>query len=610
MTGFFPIMMFALPAAALAIVHTSKAKNRKVIAGIMGSAALVSFVTGVTEPLEFAFVYVAYPLYVIHAILTGTSLALVNALGIKDGFGFSAGAIDYVLNFRIATMPLLLIVIGLGYAVVYYFLFRFVITRWNLRTPGREDDDDDNVELVPSDDKVPTDDAKQEADGVRRRSTRAPRRDDHRGRRLPGHPAGVRGQPGPSGGRRDAHARRPAGAVPGAARPRARTWGRRRPRWTGRRRGSGTPWPAPPRRRPVRPPTSSRSPRRWRPTRRWPTRRGGGSLENRCHARPGGLGRGRAGRGAAARARGHVRRPRDRRAGRAGPDHRRAARPAAAGRPGPGPPVRAGRARPRARRHGAAGPGARAGHRHRRRRTDRPHGDPGALARHPLRGRGRRRRACSSTGTPCWSTGRRAPSCGIPTPTPWRARPRSSLARPVWSTRAAPPTVTRSRCWPTSATRPGPWRPRRPGPRASGCSGPSSASSAAPPRRASPSRSRPTPQVFAAFPGRRVVIRTLDAGRGQAAALRHGRRRAEPGPRRPRACAPRGRTPQVLEDQLEAIAQAAAVVVGGRLGHGADGGDRRRGRRLRRALRRRTACARPGSWSRCPPRRCGPVTCS
>ncbi|MEZ0446597.1 PTS transporter subunit EIIC [Cellulomonas sp. ICMP 17802] len=147
MTGFFPIMMFALPAAALAIVHTSKAKNRKVIAGIMGSAALVSFVTGVTEPLEFAFVYVAYPLYVIHAILTGTSLALVNALGIKDGFGFSAGAIDYVLNFRIATMPLLLILIGLGYAVVYYFLFRFVITRWNLRTPGREDDDDDTAAI-------------------------------------------------------------------------------------------------------------------------------------------------------------------------------------------------------------------------------------------------------------------------------------------------------------------------------------------------------------------------------------------------------------------------------------------------------------------------------
>jgi len=140
MTGFFPIMMFALPAAALAIVHTAKPKNRKVIAGVMGSAALVAFVTGVTEPLEFAFVYVAYPLYAIHAVLTGTSMALVNALGIRDGFGFSAGVIDYLLNFRIAEMPLLLIPIGLGYAAIYYFLFRFVITKWNLRTPGREDD--------------------------------------------------------------------------------------------------------------------------------------------------------------------------------------------------------------------------------------------------------------------------------------------------------------------------------------------------------------------------------------------------------------------------------------------------------------------------------------
>lgn len=141
MTGFFPIMMFALPAAALAFIHTAKPKNRKVIAGIMGSAALVAFVTGVTEPLEFAFVFVAYPLYVIHAVLTGTSIALVNALGIRDGFGFSAGAIDYILNFRIAEKPLLLIPIGLAYALIYYFLFRFVIQRWNLRTPGREEDD-------------------------------------------------------------------------------------------------------------------------------------------------------------------------------------------------------------------------------------------------------------------------------------------------------------------------------------------------------------------------------------------------------------------------------------------------------------------------------------
>ncbi|MFV0633120.1 PTS transporter subunit EIIC [Demequina sp.] len=149
MTGFFPIMMFALPAAALAIVHTAKPAKRKLTAGIMGSAALVAFVTGVTEPLEFAFVYVAYPLYAIHAVLTGTSLALVNALGIRDGFGFSAGAIDYLLNFRIAEMPLLLIPIGLGYAVVYYFLFRWVITKWNLKTPGREDDDTSTGSDVP-----------------------------------------------------------------------------------------------------------------------------------------------------------------------------------------------------------------------------------------------------------------------------------------------------------------------------------------------------------------------------------------------------------------------------------------------------------------------------
>ncbi|MCB7135001.1 PTS transporter subunit EIIC [Cellulosimicrobium marinum] len=156
LTGFFPIMMFALPAAALAIVHTAKPKNRKVVGGIMGSAALVSFVTGVTEPLEFAFVFVAYPLYVIHAVLTGTSMALVNALGIRDGFGFSAGVIDYLLNFRIAEMPLLLIPIGLGYAVVYYVLFRFVITRWNLKTPGREDDETDGAVAPGAADDTPT----------------------------------------------------------------------------------------------------------------------------------------------------------------------------------------------------------------------------------------------------------------------------------------------------------------------------------------------------------------------------------------------------------------------------------------------------------------------
>ncbi|MEV6610466.1 PTS transporter subunit EIIC [Kutzneria sp. NPDC051319] len=145
MTGFFPIFMFALPAAALAIWRCAKPSQRKVVGGIMISAALTAFLTGVTEPIEFSFMFVAWPLYIIHAILTGTSLALVNALGIHDGFNFSAGAIDFVLNIGIAQKPWLLLLIGLVYGVIYYFVFSFVITRWNLRTPGREDDVEDQI---------------------------------------------------------------------------------------------------------------------------------------------------------------------------------------------------------------------------------------------------------------------------------------------------------------------------------------------------------------------------------------------------------------------------------------------------------------------------------
>ena len=141
MTGFFPIMMFALPAAALAIYHEALPAQRRVVGGVMLSGALTSFLTGVTEPLEFAFMFVAWPLYLIHAVLTGTSMALVNALGIKDGFGFSAGFIDYALNFTTATHPLWLVPVGLGYAGVYYVLFRWTIRRFNLRTPGRDEPD-------------------------------------------------------------------------------------------------------------------------------------------------------------------------------------------------------------------------------------------------------------------------------------------------------------------------------------------------------------------------------------------------------------------------------------------------------------------------------------
>ena len=146
MTGFFPIMMFALPAAALAIWRNARPSQKKVVGGIMLSTALTAFLTGITEPLEFAFMFVAWPLYLIHAFLTGTSMALVNALGIHDGFTFSAGFFDYVLNFGKATNAWMLIPIGLGYAVIYYVLFSFVIKKWNLRTPGREDDAEANAD--------------------------------------------------------------------------------------------------------------------------------------------------------------------------------------------------------------------------------------------------------------------------------------------------------------------------------------------------------------------------------------------------------------------------------------------------------------------------------
>jgi N-acetylglucosamine PTS system EIICBA or EIICB component len=141
MTGFFPIMMFGLPAAALAIWRHAKPSQKKIVGGIMLSTGLTALLTGITEPLEYSFMFVAFPLYVVHAVLTGTSLALVNFLGIHDGFTFSAGLIDFILNFGKAQNAWLLIPIGLGYALVYYFLFSFVIKRWNLRTPGREDDE-------------------------------------------------------------------------------------------------------------------------------------------------------------------------------------------------------------------------------------------------------------------------------------------------------------------------------------------------------------------------------------------------------------------------------------------------------------------------------------
>jgi len=150
MTGFFPIMMFALPAAALAIVHTAKKENKKYISSIFISAALASFLTGITEPLEFAFMFTAPLLYAAHAVLAGVSAYVVAELEIRHGFGFSAGFIDYVLNYPLAEKPLWLIPIGLAFGVIYYTLFRFMIIRFNIMTPGRESNLGIDNRLLPT----------------------------------------------------------------------------------------------------------------------------------------------------------------------------------------------------------------------------------------------------------------------------------------------------------------------------------------------------------------------------------------------------------------------------------------------------------------------------
>jgi N-acetylglucosamine PTS system EIICBA or EIICB component len=138
MSGFFPVMMFGLPAACLAMYHTALPSRRAVVGGLLGSIALTSFLTGVTEPIEFTFIFLAPALYAVHALLTGVAFIIMNALGVRLGFSFSAGFIDYFLNFNHATRPLLLLPVGALYFALYYFLFRFVIVRFDLHTPGRD----------------------------------------------------------------------------------------------------------------------------------------------------------------------------------------------------------------------------------------------------------------------------------------------------------------------------------------------------------------------------------------------------------------------------------------------------------------------------------------
>ncbi|WP_078381811.1 glucose-specific PTS transporter subunit IIBC [Sutcliffiella halmapala] len=141
MTGKFPFMMFGLPAAALAIYHCARPEQKKYVAGIMGSAALTSFLTGITEPLEFSFLFVAPVLFGIHALFAGLSFMVMHILNVKIGMTFSGGVIDYIL-FGILpnqTAWWLVIPVGLAFSVIYYFGFRFAIKKFNLMTPGREE---------------------------------------------------------------------------------------------------------------------------------------------------------------------------------------------------------------------------------------------------------------------------------------------------------------------------------------------------------------------------------------------------------------------------------------------------------------------------------------
>ena len=138
MSGFFPVMMFGLPAACLAMYRSAPIERRNAVAGMLFSMALTSFLTGVTEPIEFSFMFLAPVLYAIHAVLTGVAMAFMDAIDVRLGFGFSAGLFDYVLNFKQATKPWLLLPIGLVYFALYYGLFRYFIVKLDLKTPGRE----------------------------------------------------------------------------------------------------------------------------------------------------------------------------------------------------------------------------------------------------------------------------------------------------------------------------------------------------------------------------------------------------------------------------------------------------------------------------------------
>lgn len=149
MSGFFPVMMFGLPAAALAMIKFVHVKHKKMVVSILLSSGLTSFFTGVTEPIEFAFMFASPILYFVHAILTGSALMLTYLLDIKLGFSFSAGLIDFMLNWNLGSNTVMILLVGLGYFVAYYFIFIMVIKFFRLKTPGREIQENHSGESSP-----------------------------------------------------------------------------------------------------------------------------------------------------------------------------------------------------------------------------------------------------------------------------------------------------------------------------------------------------------------------------------------------------------------------------------------------------------------------------
>ena len=158
MAGFFPCMMFGIPGAALAIIQTAKPGKRKNAIGIVGTAAVCAFICGVTEPFEFAFMFLAFPLYVVYAALYGIFTTITVALGFRAGFVFSAGATDLIFSASLpaAANTWLILPLGAVAFIVFYFVFKFAITKWDLKTPGREDDQEGELKIELANDDYTT----------------------------------------------------------------------------------------------------------------------------------------------------------------------------------------------------------------------------------------------------------------------------------------------------------------------------------------------------------------------------------------------------------------------------------------------------------------------